>query len=325
MKIFLELYRRSTVRVAALWVASVVLFSLVYWGYWNVRPDSFILNKEFNLTPYDQLLSRLWQPNQNAMWGESPGSKAGIAADLEEFMNSVNELDMEATSVLKQLQILQEQQKTLEDRQSAVYQQHDTKLWANVEKYKSDATRKEEEAAQRAREQVSRLESIAGSSPSSSISLVIANAKVKLAYANYAVAVRRAEAADYVIHNLRALGDSATTAELDTLRSRLSETSKEQLDLTFRLGTIRERAFAKLRDWYSIRTSRLDWIDFLYFSAGVSTTTTFGDIVPNSRAVRVIVITQLVVSVLIVGYFVSLLSSSNGEMSALTRQRSGRR
>lgn len=312
MNIFPGLHRRSTVRVAALWVASVVFFSLIYWGYWNVRPDSFILNKEFNLTPYDQLLSRLWQPNQNAMWGKSPGSKAGIAADLEELMKSVNELDMEATSVLKQLQTLQEQQKTLEGRQSAVYQQHDTKLWANVEKYKADTTRKEEEAAQRAREEVSRLESIAGSSPSSSISLVIANAKVKLAYANYALAVRRAEAADYVIHNLRALEDSATTAELDTLRSSLSETSKEQLDLTFRLGTIRERAFAKLRDWYSIRTSRLDWIDFLYFSAGVSTTTTFGDIVPNSRAVRVIVIAQLVASVLIVGYFVSLLSSSNG-------------
>ena len=305
--------RRPIVRVALLWVASVLLFSLVYWGYWNARPDSFILNKEFNLTPYDELLSRLWPSEQNLIWQMSPGFNAQIAEDLEDFMKSANELDKEATSVLKQLQSLQEQQKVLESRDSEVYRQHDAKLWANVEKYKSEVTRNEEEDAQAARNYVSRLESIAGPSPSSSMSIAIANSKVKLARANYALVLRRAEAADYVIHNLRALGDSSTTEQLDMLRAKLLETSNEQLDLTLRLGKIRERAFDKLRDWHSKRTSRLGWVDFLYFSVGVSTTTTFGDIIPNSRAVRVAVILQLVLSVVIVGCFVGLLSSPGGK------------
>lgn len=166
MKVALALQRRPKVQIASVWVGSVVLFSFLYWVCWIARPDTFILNKEFNLTPYDHLLSHLLPTNQEAMWGNTSVSRAAISTELDEFMKGVSELDEKATSTLKQLQTLQERQQQLEDSQNAVYQQHSAKLWSNVEKYKANATRKEEEASRQAQDEVSRLESVAGGLPS---------------------------------------------------------------------------------------------------------------------------------------------------------------
>jgi hypothetical protein len=58
----------------------------------------------------------------------------------------------------------------------------------------------------------------------------------------------------------------------------------------------------------SERIDRVGFLDFVYFSIGVATGTTFGDIVPNHVFTRSIVAVQLLTSIIIVGFFVNSLS-----------------
>ncbi|HEB0978545.1 TPA: two pore domain potassium channel family protein [Yersinia enterocolitica] len=43
----------------------------------------------------------------------------------------------------------------------------------------------------------------------------------------------------------------------------------------------------------------LNFLDFAFYSIGISTTTTFGDLVANSRLIRMLVCIQLLLSILV--------------------------
>ncbi len=302
--------RRIT--TVAAWILSVLIFSLAYWWAWVARPDSFILNREFNLTPYDQLLAKLWSPSAGAVWDSTSVSTSTSAIELDEFSKSVGEIDREATSAQIQLRALEREQAAIELAAKAVYEEHSAKLWSNVDKYKQKAVAAESAAVERATSIADALTAAAQRSPSPAAAIAAANARVDLAKAQYALAVRQADAGEYALHHLREFADPDATAKFGATEAKLATLRQEQNDLMRRLGELRGHAFKRLEDWYSTRTGRLEWIDFLYFSVGVSTTTTFGDIVPNSRLVRVFVLTQLIFSVLLVGYLVSLLGRPRG-------------
>lgn len=302
---------RKTASVAA-WIVSVLIFSVAYWWAWIARPDSFILNKEFNLTPYDQLLGKLWSPSPGAMWESTAAASPSFTTELDDFSKSVGEIDRQAVSAQAELRALEREQSVIELASKAVYQEHSAKLWANVEKYKQKTVAGELTAVERAKAIADALAVAAQQSPSPAAAISAANARVDLVKAQYALAVRQADASEYALHHLRELADPDATEKFEATEAKLASLRQKQDDVSRRLGDLRGQAFKRLADWYSTRAARLEWIDFLYFSVGVSTTTTFGDIVPNSRLVRVVVLTQLIFSVLLVGYLVGLLGIRRG-------------
>ncbi len=241
------------------------------------------------------------------MWNSTAVSSSTSAIELDEFSKIVGEIDREATSAQVQLRALEREQAAIELAAKAIYEEHSAKLWSNVEKYKQKAVAAESAAVERATTVVDALTAAAQRSPSPAAAIAAANARVALAKAQYALAVRQGDAGEYALHHLRELADPDASAKFGATEAKLATLRQEQNDLIRRLGDLRSHAFKRLENWYSTRTGRLEWIDFLYFSVGVSTTTTFGDIVPNSRLVRMVVLTQLIFSVLLVGYLVSLL------------------
>ncbi|MBE9599991.1 potassium channel family protein [Pedobacter sp. MC2016-24] len=58
-------------------------------------------------------------------------------------------------------------------------------------------------------------------------------------------------------------------------------------------------------DFHFHRNQRLNLLDFLYFSAGAATSSNFGDIVPNSTWVRLLVFCQIVSSIIVFGLLVN--------------------
>ncbi len=52
-----------------------------------------------------------------------------------------------------------------------------------------------------------------------------------------------------------------------------------------------------------------DWTDFLYFSLLASTGTSFGDIIPNSGYIRILVTIQLYLSIILMGFLIGSLTS----------------
>ncbi|MGB6116222.1 MAG: potassium channel family protein, partial [Comamonas sp.] len=305
------LKNKSKLWAVTAWLISVLLFSVVYWLIWINRPDSFILHKEFNLTPYDQLITKLWV-SDNSMWSSSEVASLVSATELDEFAKFVNDIDREATLTQEKLRALEVEQTKLENAEKVIYAQHSEKLWINVERYKQDAVRREVDIVERAKSVANSLSKVAEQVPSSvAAAIAAADANVELARSQYELAARRSEAADYVLSNLRELSDSAAVAQIEKTETNLRKIRAEQTVLTEKLSNIRSQTYERLADWRARRTARLLWIDFLYYSVGISTTTTFGDITPNSRSVRVVVLFQLIFSVLLVGYFIGRLGATN--------------
>lgn len=92
--------------------------------------------------------------------------------------------------------------------------------------------------------------------------------------------------------------------EVGKALNEVNATTRERADL-------RSQAFDLVAAWRSERVARLSVLDFVYFSLGVATTTTFGDIVPNHPLTRFIVTLQLLISIVLVGLFVNSLSSES--------------
>jgi hypothetical protein len=88
----------------------------------------------------------------------------------------------------------------------------------------------------------------------------------------------------------------------NAVREGLIEAGRERTEL-------RQSAFDLMADIRGKRVGRVGFVDFLYFSIGVSTTTTFGDIIPNHTVTRFVVTLQLLASIIIVGLFVNSLSA----------------
>jgi hypothetical protein len=70
--------------------------------------------------------------------------------------------------------------------------------------------------------------------------------------------------------------------------------------------TMQERQFRKLSGYYKDTTEVWEWFDFLYFSLMVQLGGSFGDILPNSRMIRVATSIQLVVTTYIVVVLVGI-------------------
>ncbi len=297
--------------LAGLWLVSVIVYAFAYWLLWLAHPDAFIINKEFNLTPIEDLNSKLWGTNGNT-WSSTPSLSAPGALELDSLMSSVAELDRTAAEAESGMAPLRLEQAKIEAELKQAFQKHSELMWANIERYKSmqaDAVRTE---SQKQSDLVAALEKNFGSKPPSHQAIILAEARVSLAHARYREAVKVAEIGEFVLRNLGSFADSASSSEIVRLEELLKDKTQRQAALFAQLSDVRKRAYESLEKWYAARQSRLLWIDFLYFSIGVSTTTTFGDIIPNSRSTRMFVMSQLVVSVLLVGYLVSLIGFREG-------------
>lgn len=88
-------------------------------------------------------------------------------------------------------------------------------------------------------------------------------------------------------------------------------TVKNNLTFIVEKAQIRLELKSTLEQEEKIRKKKLNFLDFLFYSIGISTTTTFGEIVANSRIVRSIVSFQLLSSVFVLFFFIDAIGSNN--------------
>jgi hypothetical protein len=87
---------------------------------------------------------------------------------------------------------------------------------------------------------------------------------------------------------------------------------REQATMILRNDTYRD--LAELQDVAS--ADQWSYLDFFYFSTITQTTVGYGDILPNSSAVRIVVIMQALIGIFSIGVGVGLLTMGNDEMAA---------
>jgi ion channel len=82
----------------------------------------------------------------------------------------------------------------------------------------------------------------------------------------------------------------------------------KHLELSDKILRLRVKRRDLLESWERERLQRLGFFDFLYFSMGVATSNTFGDLIPNDRMIRTVIVTQLVLSILLVGLLIEAIT-----------------
>jgi hypothetical protein len=80
------------------------------------------------------------------------------------------------------------------------------------------------------------------------------------------------------------------------LNQRETDAYEDRYQLEENMRNARSITLDKIEEYIKEFRNKLDIVDFLYFSVGISTTTTFGDIVANDRVVRAVVSFQLILS-----------------------------
>lgn len=290
------------------YIVTVLLFSGLYWGTWNARPDSFIVNSELNLDPLADIPLLGWQEMDTHSTAAAP-SLGGISVQLSGIKARINELDLQVRSLDQQVDAGRAELVEVGRRNQNI-------TMANGERYRQEITAEASRNVAEA-ERVLKAFSERGSS-GRDYGAAEADLRVKLANLRVVQAQQMANAYDYFIGNIGQFGDSQLVAQMEQLHNTTQAKALEREVASTELMQKRTELISVAQTWRKQRLDAVSWVDFLFFSIGISTTTTYGDLVGNSRWVRSLISAQLFICVFVMGGFVSSVVSGSGRRDADT-------
>jgi hypothetical protein len=294
---------RNRKTLVAVFFLTALIAALIYWAIWMQNPDYFVVQQEVNLNPVASL--------QTFMWKEPP-------SDLPDQLTGLTDMYKEVVPLLANAKRLREEQVSVGidiDRLEKDLGEITKVLEANRAKRIEEFRKREIEPLERERAQIKELITTLQAGPSPPPHpvpfpprVVVADRRAELEQHKLRMAQKSVEIADRVV---REYASFARTEDLQkwkrleervrSAKDRVSVLDKERVDL-------REQAAKLEAKWKGDRVGRLGFLDFVYFSLGVSTTTTFGDIIPNHTVTRTLVTIQLLISVVTMGLYVNSLS-----------------
>jgi len=278
----------------------VISFSVLYKLSFVINPDSFILNNQLNLTPIQDLHEYLWNDKKSE-------DKAFPLRGLDKLQLDLGKLILKLDLLEKETNTIKKERELLENNINSFFEVNSKAMWENARKYEKkqkelEVYKTEKELA----EEIKLLESLAKENAwNISYGVIIANKRVELANVRVITAKKDYETSSYILKNIGSFSDSKIINRIRDLENNLEEIKALQEMSDSKVGEIRNTMYTYLREWTKERADALSFTDFFYYSIGISTTTTFGDITANSSLIRAFVSLQLFLSVFIMGGFVN--------------------
>lgn len=281
----------SPVGLASLYILAAIVFATVYTVMWRLNPDSFIVHEEMNLRPLK--VGRLSRPARQDSQTMSAPDPTGIP--LETIYEQLVAIQSSETKLEQDLKDVDGQIPQAKAEAARIADLHNAEVARQIQAF----------TAQHRPSEVQ-------------IDLALKRYRDKLTsdLAEDQRSIVQKELDDHFDRLFKptpmpALGDFAKTsvaadfAEAFKARDALED---RHLTLYDELLKFRMRRRELLEAWENQRVRRLTFFDFLYFSMGVATSNTFGDIIPNDRIIRVAIVMQLLLSVLLVGLFIDAIT-----------------
>jgi Ion channel len=295
-------FLKTRLGLAAIFFITASVASLVYWGMWEKNPDYFIVQGEVNLYPLTSVDDFLWN---NTLTTTMEQTKS-----LGDLVPEANRLILEARRLREQRSTLQVAIASLEEKSKELDKAMEYGRAKNIEKYKRNELEAMEADRANYLVQIEAYEKQISNAESNydPRRIVIADMRVELARKDVRLAQRRYEIANQIAKEYGSFAKPEDTVAWKSVYDEIERTEAKLNAADLDNSKLREQAFELVGNWRKERISRLGIVDFAYFSLGVATTTTFGDIVPNHSLTRFVVTIQLLISVLVVGLFVNLLS-----------------
>jgi hypothetical protein len=286
---------------AVSYLISVFAFSGIYYLFWQKSPDSFIVNQELNTQPFAEIEHFLWE-NEDAYETGYTYSLNGLKASYDEDYKKIS-------TVLARLEELKKEKEDLEVSSKVLSKKQFEEVDKNFAIYDKKMLAPLLEAEKLQMEEVERLEEelpekVATQEDVDKIK-ELGEAKVKLAQARFNSAVQATKNSQEVLDNVLRFVSNETNSEFNKIRVLERKQYEEWRRLDLSRGELRVQAIEKISNNRKSVMSKVGLIDFWFYSVGISTTTTFGDLVPNNEVIKLLVSLQLLICVFILGGFVN--------------------
>lgn len=283
-----------------IYVFFVLAFSCVYYGFWRYSPDSFIVNGELNLSPLSTAIFFTRDDSLDQVGSSSIVGLSLISEDLKKQSAEVVFLKSEISGIDITLASLAEKERVLgQKNQDEIFSRGDDYQQAKVAESRLDVARAEH-ALELFANGLSDAQKEMGE-----YRVKEAEMRVKVSEYKLAEAKSASDAIDYFMSNLGEFGNPAIVLEMNLVRDEIQRLTSERAVKDDLLLARRQNFVESVAVWRQQRVDVLNWLDFIFFSIGISTTTTYGDVVGNSRAVRAVIALQLIMCVFIMAGFVS--------------------
>lgn len=274
---FLRRFQKPSWLYPALFMAKIVLFSLFYWAVFWVTPDAFRFGEGYNVNPLSTFGASFYESDD-----PSAVATGDVGDDLAEMQSLAR--DAEAAFVLWDAALSHLNAKELE--YDALLKAIDQALESSYEQFQVETIEPLERRIELTRDYIKSADS---SDPDLS---------------NFRLELRRMEAElvehyDFLVEDRTGFVSAQLIAQETALRRELSaalETAEMRGAAHRDLRSAMSETFGSTR---STILSKIGLPDFIYFSACISTTTTFGDITANKPWLRLVVALQIVLGIFI--------------------------
>lgn len=287
---------------------TVIFFTFIYTFAHDINPDSFLINPELNKEPISDVRSYLYG-NKDSVAIINP------AESLSEYQKSLNIVFLSIG------QLEQRMKKNTDDIEAVEGKRK--KLWEDISKYRSveiekykregihDIAQEENLMLSKIKELEIQSEYLWDQSSIAGYPLKIAHLKVDLAEIRVRKAKKEHELSSYVLNKYGTFITDEYISKVDDIENELDRLLEIQISIKDQSVEQRSKLHEYLETWSKERSSLLTWQDFVFYSLGISTTTTFGDITANNRTMRWLVSIQLLLSVVIVAGFINAVFENN--------------
>jgi hypothetical protein len=296
----------SKFKWAFAYLASVFVFSVLYLGYWSYKPDSFIVNQDLNIQPFQEM-------NQ-FLWGDGDKYKIGSSDSLSEFKRSYDNEYNKINGVLSKLDELDKEKIELSVTSKLVSSKMSDEIDTNFAAYEKNKLEPFLLVELDIKVKVANLEALIPKVINTKADVekikALGAAKVELAGAKVKTAHQALENSYKVLDNSLSFTSRESIKELNRIHKLESEHYEEWLRLEKVLGDLRVKAINSINEHQRLIRDKVNWFDFWFYSVGISTTTTFGDLVPNNRTVKGLVSLQLLLCIFLLGGFVNAVLKS---------------
>jgi len=298
-------FKRKAIITLSAYIGVIIIFSVIYWRIWIYNSDSFLINNEINESPSEAIRAYLRSGNKSSL------GKSDVASNLQEIMklfrNDIDTLELQKKDAINLSERIAKYERAIKGLR-------EKNLKISLEN-KAAEINKEIESLEEKRKWFDNfnkdyLEAKKG--------INIQIAPEILEQINFSrIAINQAILQKELwmfdkeeVKQALALFDKETIHDLQkTIKDKSDNLERFRVleDKIAQFNTVLQKESDNI---YKNRTEKLGYIDFLYFSVITSTTTGYGDIVPNRTLVRVFVMIQLFVSLILFGLFLAWLTES---------------
>lgn len=286
------------------YLGCVLLFSIVYYGAWLLKPDSFIINPQLNIRPFQSI--------DDFLWKDEPNYQTGFHVNLSQYKREYDVYYLKITEAEQQIQNIELNHKYLELRLLELDKKRNSEIDINFKKYNEKKLEPfkniEKELEKELAEIEARLPKEVSTTGDLDVIKEFGAKRVELAKAKYNTAVQASVNISQGVTGF--ISDETWNGYRDVSDTR-EKLYQERYIYEKKIGDTRIKAIDVLKNDIELIRSRVGWSDFVFFSVGISTTTTFGDLVANEVITKSLVSIQLFCCLILVAGFLGSVVKQN--------------